>query len=282
MGATAFCLQFYLVTNETIDSKLLCFIFSSTVLTYTFQRYAKLNSGTYSKSDRMIWMKNHPRLVQFILLSSMLVTLFIGVSFPLSAVAFLGIMGAISFFYIRKFPGENSRNLRDRPYLKIYLIAGVWALTSVLLPILLLEDYQANYLLLIAANFAFILAITIPFDIRDLELDEKEKKTIPQITGIIGSKILAIISCLISATLIVFLNFELWVPLGICGLFTIGLIIGSGTKRKDHFYSFLVDGLLVLQAVLIWLFLLLSINETIPYAQHDASEIIEHESVHIP
>ena len=219
----------------------------------------------YNDSSRMIWMRNRPRLVQFILLCSAVCSLFVVVSFPLYAFGFLAMMAGISYFYIQKLPGKSGRNLRDRPFIKIYLIAGVWALTSVLLPLFLLETFIWNWLWLTLVNFLFILAITIPFDIRDIDLDEEDKRTIPQLIGVRNAKILASIFALGSFGLMVYLYPNMWPPITGTALFTIALILGSTKSRPDQYYSFFVDGLLVLQCGLIALFEWLSVYETIPH-----------------
>ena len=265
LGAAASCLQFYFLTDTEIHYPLLAFIFSGTLLTYTFQRYVKLNSGIYNQSARMIWMKKRPKLVQAIMLTAVIASLFIVVSFPPEAFVFLIVMGTISYFYIQKLPGKNNRNLRDRPFIKIYLIAGVWALTSVLLPMFLLENFHWNHLWLALVNFLFVLAITIPFDIRDIELDEEDKFTIPQLMGVRNSKILAVFFAASSFALLLYLYPDMWPPIGGTALFTIALVVGSARKRPDQYYSFFVDGLLILQAALIGLFDWLSIYETVTH-----------------
>ena len=167
----------------------------------------------------------------------------------------MALLGSISFFYAWKIPIKNS-NLRDLPHVKIYLIAIVWASTSVILPSINqgIDIANINYILFLA-NFLFIIAITIPFDIRDKELDEKRKLTIPQILGIRNAKIVAIILMTITYALIInitdsmYLNFAL----GFCYLISFVLIMKSSIRQHDHYYSFGIDGILVLQTLLIYL-----------------------------
>ena len=79
--------------------------------------------------------------------------------------------------------------LRNTPYLKIFLIAASWSISTVLL------TYFENNLLIdqrfyleIFARFFFILGITIPFDIRDLKFDNRRLNTIPIVFGFDDSK----------------------------------------------------------------------------------------------
>jgi hypothetical protein len=87
----------------------------------------------------------------------------------------------------------GKRRLRDIHLIKIFLIAGVWAWVTVLLPAL-----QAGRLMswttffLFPERFAFIFAITIPFDIRDFRVDKAaEVQTLPHALGIDRSLLLA-------------------------------------------------------------------------------------------
>src|SRR5690606_9612993 len=80
--------------------------------------------------------------------------------------------------------------LRNIPGLKLFLIAIVWALSCVLLPILELETSILagttvnDTILLITKRLLFIAAITVPFDIRDMYQDRNsDLKTIPVLLG---------------------------------------------------------------------------------------------------
>lgn len=138
-------------------------------------------------------------------------------------------------------------------------------MTSVFLPVLLLEDFEWNTLLLSVVNFFFILAITIPFDIRDVDLDEADKRTIPQLVGIPIAKMIASLFALISFVLWIYLYPTFWPPAVGSALFTLGLIMASKKDRPDQYYSFFVDGLLLLQCGLIGLYDYLSIYESVPH-----------------
>lgn len=103
----------------------------------------------------------------------------------------LGLVGLMSLGYT--FPilkiGGKSVALRQIVGLKVFLIAIVWSLSVVWLPVV--EYYSTSDIILWQSAFywsilvaLFILAITIPFDIRDIKQDNIYKlKTIPIILG---------------------------------------------------------------------------------------------------
>ncbi len=107
---------------------------------------------------------------------------------------------------------------------------------------------------------AFIFAITIPFDIRDLELDqEKEVATLPGRLGIQRAKKVAYAALglmLFAATWnTIYGHYSLGVALGLLLSAVLSglLIYGADAKRHDYYYTGLLDGTMILQAVLVGL-----------------------------
>jgi len=251
LGATAFLWQFYLIYKAPVDLVLFAFVFFSTLLTYTFQRYVKLMNKTRSGGERLNWMQRYPTFVKGLLILGTTGTVYSLTHFNFETFIILAVTGFISLFYVVKLPGKLGKNLRDIPSLKIFLIGFVWAVISTFLPkVNLSVDFWPW--LLFAANFIFIIAITIPFDIRDLDLDEKEKKTIPQIIGKKKAILLASFLLLINFFLLVFIT-QNWLITSFFGcIASILLVIGSIKKPQDLYYSLFVDGLLLLQPALLY------------------------------
>ncbi len=252
LGAAAFTWKFYWIMAKPVNYWVIGFVFSSTVLTYTFQRYVKLSDANYGSSNRFDWMNKNPFLVLLILLASGAGAVWTAIYLNRPAYLLLVFLGFCSFFYIIKIPGL--RSLRNVPTLKIFVIAFTWAATATLLPHLngLNKTIDASLILLFIADFLFVLAITIPFDIRDIDLDDKMKMTLPQVLGVRTSLVLACVLLLP----------QLFIIHNLTGRFSVGLLIptlialalvGFSTKKKDDLYfSFLIDGLLILQPLFIY------------------------------
>ena len=83
-----------------------------------------------------------------------------------------------------------TKSLRNISSLKIVVIALVWAGVTVLLPLLNADifNFEKNQILLFIQRFLFVITITLPFDIRDLEFDTKNLQTIPQKIGVKKTK----------------------------------------------------------------------------------------------
>jgi len=73
--------------------------------------------------------------------------------------------------------------LREKPYLKLPLISIVWALATVVFPVILTDYFSTVSIGIFIAVFVsrtlYIAGITIPFDVSDLEVDDLKMKTIP-------------------------------------------------------------------------------------------------------
>jgi 4-hydroxybenzoate polyprenyltransferase len=145
--------------------------------------------------------------------------------------------------------------LRRMPVSKIFLIGGVWAYTSVFIPLLYNEsvfsfsNIGVSELSYIIAQLFFIAAICVPFDIRDFENDRQNSiKTLPVQFGLGKSKTIGIVVLL--AYIFLAQNTTQFAVFGITGLLGILLIYFSYEHKHRYYFSVLVDGLIILQFVL--------------------------------
>ncbi len=177
----------------------------------------------------------------------------------------MSFVGIIAIAYNLPFLTFNQKKigLRNLPGIKLFLIAFVWSVSCVLLPIVELEN---NYgisvslgetLLLLAKRFLFICAITIPFDIRDLFQDKLyELKTIPVMLG--EKKAWLFCQALLGAYLVLLILFTKTVNFDVAGIaltiFLTGwLIFKSNLKKNEYYYFFFLDGTMILQFAILWL-----------------------------
>jgi len=148
---------------------------------------------------------------------------------------------------------KTSRNLRNIPYLKIYLIAIVWVFACIVFPILYENTIlQVQHVGLFVAFFFYLLGITIPFDIRDFQYDPKSLKTIPQLIGVEKAKQLAILLLCLSSSIVVILIFKNLLKPDL-GVFMIILFLISSVlsmfcdeSKNQYYYTGFLDGTMVL------------------------------------
>lgn len=154
------------------------------------------------------------------------------------------ITSLISFAYVVPVFGKS---LREIPYFKSPIIAFVWVVILFIFPALNEGISFSQIFPDLTAYFFFIIALTIPFDIRDLKYDDPKQKTLPMVFGINGSKVLALL--IVIGFYVYFASFNenmsyniLFILANVC---VILLIIFSSNKRKDVFFA-LVDATMIL------------------------------------
>ena len=98
--------------------------------------------------------------------------------------------------YITPLRNKKGRSIgiRNIPVLKGPLIAAVCALVTIGLSVDVIPNGEREMLKWIAIpQFAFFLAITTTYDISDVHNDDRGLKTFPQLFGVTGTKLLAVI-----------------------------------------------------------------------------------------
>jgi hypothetical protein len=240
--------------------ELLTFIFCATLFGYNLQRLPS-NQAVPRCFARHFWNTQHRFL---------LITLTI-----LAAAAFMGsfarlylrsqvmamLPAALSFAYaIPIIPAGRKRlELREIPGLKIFIIAITWAFSCALLPVASVHRagqpwFPAAAIVWAVACGLMIFSITVPFDIRDLRFDAQRLKAVPAVLGVRNSIRIAL-AALILSNVLVWTNcvgspaqavgYSLWSV--VAGLF----IRKSSPERSEYYFSFWIDGLLLLLCVMI-------------------------------
>ena len=160
--------------------------------------------------------------------------------------------GIISLAYV--LPIWTGLRLRDVHYVKIFLIALVFSYVTACLPLVELgwELSQIHWGVLLE-RCLFLLAITLPFDIRDLLIDKHTHvKTIPQLLG--PERTMRLALALLGLVLLLALAFQrmgLYAPdvtIGyIAALIITGVLIYfSPRQQHDYYFSGLLDGSMLL------------------------------------
>jgi hypothetical protein len=139
------------------------------------------------------------------------------------------------------------KRLREVPFLKTFLIAVVW--TSVLFYIPWLNEGRKTEVVqneLTAFIFLFA-ALTIPFDIRDIEQDTTQHKTLPLLLGVNLSKVFSIVFLFVFILIIATINQKIGnnLILGCVVLLTCLLVLFTNSTRSIFFFAAL-DGIMVL------------------------------------
>ena len=247
------------ITYETLDiphdDHLTFFIFFGTISCYNFIKYGV-------EAEKYIVVENqYQKGIQFLSFITLSLSLYHG--YFLSFKVWVGVCGLILLTGLYALPVlPKAKNLRSWGGFKMFVVALVWAGTTVMLPILSVNQYITwDIGVETFQRFVVILILLIPFEIRDLAYDHVELRTLPQRYGVTNTKIFGGF-----ATLVFFFSTFLKDDLSIKELVLKGilfLILGSVlfiTKRiqSKYFASFWVEAIPILWWGLMWVLLIIN------------------------
>ena len=233
-------------------------VFGVTLMAYNVQRLARLEKFS-NRTDQIRWyLRNKWMLYTSLLIGVLLagITLFF---LPFKTLLYFSPLAAVSIFY--SIPLGKSLTIRAIPGIKIFLIALVWTGVTLALPMVMVSfEFDGSAGLLLFQRLLFVLAITIPFDIRDLKYDESRMKTLPQILGVKRAKRMAMGFILIC--LIIELNLqgfggqtEIQKPILLLFYLLVGILIHRTSEDSDDIYfTGVLDGTMLLLGLILILF----------------------------
>ena len=237
--------------------------FLLTLCSYSFIRLMKNRASTSSShNEEELWNRKHPSTawITFILSSAVLALLLWEFRASSKLYETLVLPAVLTFGY--SFPtGKTSRfRLREVPGIKILTIALSWGWTAFFIPTLITGgSVEENSYAILISLILYTIAITIPFDIRDLHKDDFKMRTLPQVLGAKGAGWLGIGLLVISGFGLFTYNQNASFVLCTATAFSYaGITIGlAGKNRSDFFYSFWVEASPIVWAFYYWAYIVL-------------------------
>ena len=258
-----------LVTFHLIDVKpipvVTGLLFTSTLGIYNFSiLLSKPKHPERSSYKRVRWFFSHYRLMVTFTIVSLLSLIPLFFLLSMESRILLIFLSILSFGYgLPLFSvGDHKFGLRNIPGLKPFLITLVWTLSCVLLPVLEAQDQHLsdistrNITIMIAKRFLLIGALTVPFDIRDLFQDKQSGlKTIPVAWGEKNAYLFC--QFLLAGFVVLLFLFKNngfntdFFALTLTAILTGWLIFRSKWEKNEYYYFFYLDGVLILQYVVL-------------------------------
>ncbi|SCX97526.1 hypothetical protein SAMN05192588_0526 [Nonlabens sp. Hel1_33_55] len=193
------------------------------------------------------------------------------VEMGINAIALFLVCGLLTSLYA--LPEILGRSFRQIPILKLLTIGLCWSLMAVLLPEIIIENSELlensvfrkeNFgmpivlVLPILKYTLFVIALCIPFEIRDLKYDASELRTLPQLIGIRASEYTGIFLLLIVAGIDIWqfevTQYDSVIALVIYALTALAIAF-SNKFKSDYYASFWVESIPA-----IWLGLWCAVN----------------------
>lgn len=244
------------------DANLLWFVFFATLLMYAYARWFDSPAREdETASEITLWTEKNKSLYWISGVIGLLGTLWFGLRLSSETWPWLVVCGGISALYPLQFFKHGGEALRNIAGLKLFIISAVWALVTTVLPATQVgEPIDFEVAVLTLQRFFFIMAITIPFDIRDLRIDSPRINTLPHLFGVKRARTIALISLLIAEAGALGLYFG--------GLFSMGELIGqivafeisslliyrSTPKKPDLYFSFGIESTSIILFLGVWVF----------------------------
>lgn len=256
VGAAATVVRSQALFDLKMGIKLPAFVFFSTLLTYNLTKIipfilmrVHLREHAVHRDD---WNQRYQKWLAVLTSTSLVGTFVFLPTLTLGGWIFITHLGVFSIFYSLPIKNKTFRNI---PFIKVFLISHVWAGTAVLPLFAENISYSfVDFFVLFVENFCFLMAITLPFDIRDHNVDKDLVKTIPMVLGITKTKWVALSFLVFSLFLTHFYLDMDNLSTAVIGGITAVLIFQSSEKRSHYYYLALIDGLLIVRLIpVIWM-----------------------------
>lgn len=229
------------------------FVLGATVMVYNLNMLTGLKDlrSSDSTSSRHLWCINHEDLMKAHLGAGTVLAVLS--FFMLRAAAWWLLLPTVMIAMLYVFPLMLGTKLREVGVWKIFLIATVWAVVTVGLPMTQLDNLPdwKEMIWLLAERWLFIFAITVPFDVRDLSTDaSKGVQTLPSVLGWRSALFIAQMAMAVFALLALQrLGTDAFIGLAPAVLAASMLIGFARPVRNEMYYSFWLEGTMLLLAI---------------------------------
>lgn len=245
--------------ENLIYAKSTLFVLFSTVFTYSFLKFRKADINNLTSHQQ--WADAHPQLHRNIMLVALIGTavFFLQLGFIQKLYA-LGLAAFTALYALVELPVAGKLvKLRSIGILKTVFVAVVWSVTTVIIPLGEINRHDSSLLFLLLRRFLFVLALTVCFEIKDIEADSRDGlKTLPMYLGVPNTKLLAqlILLLLAGVNVIQYAIFETPVydmaSVNLSLLISIAAIQPIQKETSPLWYYVVLDGMMVLQFVLVY------------------------------
>ncbi|HVA98540.1 MAG TPA: UbiA family prenyltransferase [Bacteroidia bacterium] len=254
--------------HSICDFKFPIFLFFSTLFLYNFHRifHLKIIVKKSTLASRHQWLQENKKKFYGVLFFALFGEIY-SLIYCINLNTFLWLIpvGIISFGYTVPFIKTSNGwiRLRDIRGLKIFLITFVLGLVTVFLPVIFYTNLSAflhpEIQFVFFRRMLFIFAITIPFDIRDVDYDTQNNiKTLPILFGISTAKKMSYFALIVFTGLAILQYFifpktSLFYLAALCisVIPTSISIFKTEKNRSDFFFSFGLEGMMILQCILV-------------------------------
>ncbi|WP_417592555.1 hypothetical protein [Owenweeksia hongkongensis] len=252
---------FTMSSFSTINVGFILMVIFSTAFTYNYMRFVQIRGyDLRNEFSFKAWVAGHrSEVLLFMLVFGALTGLAFIEIFSVELILLMILPGIISAAYPLSFknPFSSFTSLRTAPGLKMFLISATWSYVTVIVPTVLYDALSLESVLEFLMRTLLILALVIPFDIRDVPYDDAHMKTIPQVIGRDQARQLSMLFILLYQVWLLVRLFVFGDPVFYTIALLVGLEIGYWLVRYSHrehselYFSFWIEGVPIFCGVLL-------------------------------
>ncbi|MCK0160673.1 hypothetical protein [Allomuricauda sp. F6463D] len=239
---------FHLLGSSS-DINLLGFIFFSVIVCYNFIKYG-VEAYKY-----LIVSNSYHKIIQAFSFASFVCAIYFLLQLDRNILVATIVLGLLTALYaIPLMP--RAKNLRSLAGLKIYIVAFVWAGFTVLLPVLDAKmSLDWDFFVTFIQRMLLVLVLILPFEIRDMQWDDKSLRTLPQILGVKNTRRLGV-GLTLGFFLLTFLKDQLYsieiVFRLVLAIVLILVLIGGKRTHSKYFVVFWVEAIPIFWFCMFW------------------------------
>ncbi len=242
------------VTGEIHFDYSAWFILSVTIFTYACLKKLGLHQpGHYTWQNSQI-VRNE------LLISGMAAVCFFFLLPQQAEVVFLFLLAVTGLVGFVEVPFTRQKfKLRDLGFVKIVFVATAWSVATVIIPLSGKQVRTGLIIFLLLRSFLFVLAITMAFDIKDMEEDKQNGlDTLPLVIGVSNTKLIAqaVLFLLLSINTAEYLFFQIpftnMIDINLSVLLAIVIVQLAEEETADWWYYFVLDGLMIAQFMMVY------------------------------
>jgi hypothetical protein len=252
LAVVAFYVVTHLELNLAFSWDLAFFLFFASITGYNFVKYAGIAKLYHSR------LTNNLRVIQLFSLVSLIVMLYFFLKLDKGLWGWIFILAVLNALYaIPVF--KLGKNLRSIPLLKVFIIAMVWAVSTVFIPVKGSEDLmlkETTFVFYGLQRFFMVFCLMIPFEIRDVRFDAVSIQTLPQVLGIRNTKLMGFLLMLAG----LFINYFILEPVhamiyALIAFLLVWFILFSSTRQSRYFASFWVESIPIIYLLFNFIYL---------------------------
>ena len=174
------------------------FIFFATLFLYNLGFYPNVIHKKAGQREHAVWMTKHTTYWALSLLSSLIALLYLYYSFSSASQWGIGILAILSLIYVLPQESLPIRSIRN-PVQKTWIVAFIWTMMSCYPNFMEAgQEFNSAWIFFFLSRFFFIWVITLMFDVRDMQHDPENFRTLPRIIGMVSSKSIALLALSLS------------------------------------------------------------------------------------